>query len=330
MKIWKLILLIAVGLLFPLIGKEGYLTHLAITILIFSILASSLNILMGYTGLVSIAHGAFFGIGAYTSGILVLRHGLPFLAALPIAAAFTGLIALGIGVPSFRTRGVYYIIVTIAFQLIASEIFDSWYAMTGGGLGLRGIPRPGEIAIPGIGLLSFKSKFGYYYLVFTFTLLIHLGIRRIIHSPLGVSLMAIRDNETKALMSGLNPLSYKTFIFVLASALAGLAGSLYAHFLEFAHPDLFSFFVSVDLFLMVMLGGAGTFFGPPFGVFILEMIREFLHEFVALRLFLYGLLLILIIIFLPDGLLKPLSQLGHRLRSKIFSAKEGSGDFTGN
>lgn len=308
---WKLTLFIILGVIFPFIGKEGYLTHMAISILVFSILASSLNLLMGYTGLVSISHGAFFGIGAYTSGILTMRLGVPFLAALAIATVFTGLIALGIGLPSFRTRGIYYVIVTIAFQLIVSEIFDGWYAMTGGGLGLRGIPRP-EISLPLLGVLSIKTKVGYYYLALAFTLLIHWGVARLIKSPVGISLMAIRDNETKALMMGLNPLFYKIFVFVLASGLAGLAGSLYVHYLEFAHPELFSFSVSVDLFLMVMLGGAGTFFGPPLGVFILEMIREFLHEFVALRLFLYGVLLVAIIIFLPEGLWKPLVSLGQR------------------
>ena len=310
---WKWLLFLVVGIIFPFIGKEGYLTHLAIAMLIFSILSSSLNLLMGYTGLVSIAHGAFFGIGAYTSATLMMRAGFPFLAALVVATAFTGLIALAIGIPSFRTKGIYYVIVTIAFQLIVSEIFDGWYAMTGGGLGLRGIPKPGQISLPLLGALSFKSKVSYYYLAFFFTLLIHWGIARLIKSPVGISLMAIRDNETKALMMGLNPLFYKIFVFVLASGLAGLAGGLYVHYLEFAHPDLFSFFVSVDIFLMVMLGGAGTFFGPPFGVFVLEMIREFLHEFVALRLFIYGVLLVVIIIFLPEGLLKPLTLLVKRI-----------------
>ncbi|OGP51810.1 MAG: hypothetical protein A3K30_01110 [Deltaproteobacteria bacterium RBG_13_51_10] len=310
---WKWVLFILLGIIFPFIGQEGYITHLGITILIFSILASSLNLLMGYTGLVSMAHGAFFGIGAYTSAILMMRGGFPFLAALVLATAFTGLIALGLSLPSFRTKGIYYVIVTIAFQLIVSEIFDGWYAMTGGGLGLRGIPKPGQISLPLLGALSFKSKLGYYYLAFFFTLLVHLGIGRLLKSPVGISLMAIRDNETKALMMGLSPLFYKIFAFVLASALAGMAGGLYAHYLEFAHPDLFSFFVSVDIFLMVMLGGAGTFFGPPFGVFVLEMIREFLHEFVALRLFIYGVMLVIIIIFLPEGLLKPLTLLVKRV-----------------
>ena len=311
----KLAAFLIVGILFPFIGKEGYLTHLAVTILIFSILASSLNLLMGYTGLVSMAHGAFFGIGAYTSGVLMIRAGFPFLIALALATAFTGLIALGLSIPSFRTKGIYYVIVTIAFQLIVSEIFDGWYSMTGGGLGLRGIPKPGQLTLPIVGTLSFQSKFGYYYLVLIFTVLIHLGIARLIQSPVGISLEAIRDNETKALMMGLNPLLYKIFVFVLASGLAGLAGGLYVHYLEFSHPDLFNFFVSVDLFLMVMLGGAGTFFGPPFGVLVLEMIREVLHEFVALRLFLYGVLLVTFIIFLPEGLLKPLASLFRRFTS---------------
>jgi len=295
--------LVALALLFPLAGGEGYFTHLAITMLIFSILASSLNLLMGYTGLVSIAHGAFFGIGAYSSGILALRLGVPFWIAFPLGTALTGVVAFALAVPSFRTRGIYYIIVTVAFQLIASEIFESWYAMTGGGIGLRGIPRPGRL---------FASKVAYYYLALGVAAVVHYGIVRIIRSPVGISLMAIRDNETKARMMGLNPWRYKTFAFVFASGLAGLAGSLYAHYMEYAHPDLFSFFVSVDLFLTVMLGGAGTVYGPIFGVLVLEGIREVLHEFVALRLLLFGLVLIALIVFVPEGLLRPLLRYARR------------------
>lgn len=310
--ILKAALLLALALAIPLVGGEGYLTHMAISILIFSILASSLNLLMGYTGLVSIAHAAFFGIGAYTSGILAVRHGVPFWIATVIAPMFTGLVALGIGFPSFRTRGIYYIIVTVAFQLIASEIFDNWYVMTGGGLGLRGVPRPEPI--PGIAVWNFNSKVGYYYLVLVVALVSHYAIIRVIRSPLGISLMAIRDNETKAVMMGVNPLAYKTFAFVFASGMAGLAGSLYVHYLEYANPEFFSFFVSVDLFLAVMLGGAGTVWGPLFGVLVLEVLREVLHEFAALRVFLFGLLLIVLIVFLPRGLLPPLARAARRLR----------------
>jgi branched-chain amino acid transport system permease protein len=291
---------LAVAVAVPLVGGEGYVTHLAITLLIFSVLASSLNLLMGYTGLVSIAHAAFFGIGAYTSGALVLRAGFSFWLALPAAAVVTGLIALGIGLPSFRTRGVYYIIVTVAFQLIASEVFDNWYALTGGGLGLRGVPRPAPLALP-LGTLGFGSKVGYYYLVLAFAIVLHGAVVGVVRSPLGVALMALRDNETKARMMGVNPLVYKTFAFVFASTLAGIAGSLYAHYLEYAHGDFFSFAVSVDLFLAVMLGGAGTLWGPAVGVVVLEALREALQEFAAIRLLLFGVLLVVLIAFLPAG-----------------------------
>jgi len=297
-------LLVVAALLLPLLGGEGYVTHLAITMLIFSVLAASLNLLMGYTGLVSIAHAAFFGIGAYASGILAARHGVPFWLALLAAAAVTGLVALGVGIPSFRTRGIYYIIVTVAFQLIATEIFDNWHAMTGGGLGLKGIPRPGPL---------FESKVSYYYLTLAVVLVAHWVIVRLIRSPVGMTLMAIRDNETKARMMGVNPLRHKIFVFVLASTLAGLAGSVYVHYVGYAHPDFFNFFVSVDLFLAVMLGGAGTVYGPIFGVLVLEVLREVLHEFAALRLLLFGLLLIVIIVFVPEGLLAPAGRALRRL-----------------
>jgi len=297
--------LLLAAVLFPLATGEGYFTHLAITMLIFSMLAASLNVLMGYTGLVSMAHGAFFGIGGYTSGILAVRHGVPFWLAVPAAAFMTAVIALAVGVPSFRTRGVYYIIVTVAFQIIASEIFDNWHTMTGGGLGLKGIPRPG-------GTL-WQSKIGYYYLTLVVALTVHAALAGLIRSPIGLSLMAIRDNETKALAMGLSPIRYKIFAFVLAAAVAGVAGSVYVHYVEYAHPDFFNFFVSVDLFLAVMLGGAGTIAGPLFGVFVLGMLREVLHEFVAVRLLLFGILLVALIVFLPQGALRPLVSYARAL-----------------
>jgi branched-chain amino acid transport system permease protein len=303
---------VALLALLPVAGGEGYLTHLAITVLIFSVLASSLNILMGYAGLVSIAHAAFFGIGGYASAILTLRHGVPFWLAIVLAGLVTAVVALAIGVPSFRTRGIYYIIVTVAFQLIMSEVFDNWYSMTGGGLGLRGVPRPGPWPfLPGV---TFDSRVAYYYLVLVVAVLVHLFTARMVRSPVGITLASVRDNETKALMMGVNPLGYKTLAFVVASGIAGVAGSLYVHYMEFAHPDFFTFFVSVDLFLAVILGGAGTVWGPAFGVIVLEAIREVLHEFAALRLLLFGLLLIALITFLPEGVLPPLGRLAARLR----------------
>ena len=302
----------AAAIAFPLVAGEGYVTHLVILMLISSILATSLNVLMGFSGLVSMAHAAFFGIGGYASAILTTRHGLSFWMALPLATLITALVALVIGVPSFRTRGIYYIIVTIAFQLIASELFDNWSSMTGGGLGLKGIPRPGGAI--------FLTRLGYYYLTLTVALGAHLLVVRVLRSPLGRALSAIRDNETKALMMGVSPLRYKLFAFVFASALAGVAGSLYVHYLEFAHPDFFNFAVSVDLFLTVMLGGAGTMYGPLFGVLVLEVIREVLHEFVALRLLLFGLLLIALILFLPEGVLLPLVRQFRRRRPRARAA----------
>ena len=300
--------LVLTGLvLLPLVTGDGYVTHLVILMLISSVLAASLNLLMGFTGLVSIAHAAFFGVGGYASAILTVRHGLSFWLALPLAMTITALIALAIGLPSFRTRGIYYIIVTVAFQLIASEVFDNWSSMTGGGLGMKGVPRPAGAV--------FGTRVGYYYLTLGLVLAAHLLIVRVLRSPVGRALTAIRDNETKALMMGVSPLRYQLFAFTFASALAGLAGSLYVHYLEFAHPDFFNFAVSVDLFLTVMLGGAGTIYGPFIGVVVLEVIREVLHEFVAFRLLLFGLLLITLVLFMPEGVIAPLVRQRGRLRA---------------
>lgn len=302
---------VAIAVALPLVFGDGYITHVAISVLIFVMLASSLNLLMGYAGLVSIAHAAFFGIGGYASAILTIRHGVPFWAALALAPLCTAVVALAIGLPSFRTRGIYYIIVTVAFQLIASEVFDNWYSMTGGGLGLRGVPRPGPLPLlPGV---SFESEAAYYYLVLIVAVVVQAFIIGVVRSPLGITLMAVRDNETKSLMMGVNPLGPKTLAFVLASAIAGLAGSLYVHYLQYANPEFFTFAVSIDIFLAVILGGVGTLWGPAFGVIVLEVIREVLRETVALRLLLFGVLLVVLIVCLPQGLLPPLGRLARRL-----------------
>jgi branched-chain amino acid transport system permease protein len=304
----------AVGLLaLPRLTGEGYLLHLAVETLLFVMLASSLNLLMGFAGLVSIAHAAFFGIGGYAAGILALKHGVPMWIALGLAPLVTAAVALAVGLPSFRTRGIYYIIVTVAFQLIASEVFDNWYAMTGGGLGLRGVPRPPPLPfLPGV---SFGRSVPFYYLVLLVAAAVQALLVGIVRSPLGVTLMAVRDNETKARMMGVNPLGPKTLAFALAAAIAGLAGGLYVSYLEYANPEFFTFGVSIDLFLAVILGGVGTLWGPAFGVVVLEVVRELLRETVALRLLLFGALLVVLIVFVPEGLLPSLGRLVRRRRS---------------
>jgi branched-chain amino acid transport system permease protein len=303
-----------VAIAFPLIAGEGYLTHIVINALIFSMLASSLNLMLGYAGLVSIAHAAFFGIGAYAAALLTVRGGVPFGVALGGAAVVAAVVALAIGIPSFRTRGIYYIIVTVAFQLIVSEAFDNWDTVTGGGLGLKGIPRPS--ALPFLPHATFETKAAYYYVVLLVSVAVHFLLVRLVRSPIGRALIALRDNETKAAMMGIDGVWYKTLALAVGAGIAGLAGGLYVHYLGFAHPEFFTFAVSVDIFLSVILGGAGTMYGPIFGVVVLEVMRETLHGFVALRLLLFGVLLIVIIVFLPRGLLPPVIAAAKRLMTR--------------
>jgi branched-chain amino acid transport system permease protein len=188
--------------------------------------------------------------------------------------------------------------------MIVSEVFDNWYSMTQGGLGLRGIPRPSAL---------FQSRVSYYYLVLGIALVAHGLLARTIRSPFGRALMAIRDNETRAQMMGLNVRHYKTLAFALSAGVAGLAGSLYAHYMEYANPEFFNFAVSVDVYLMVILGGAGTIAGPIVGVLFVEILREVLHGLVALRLVLFGVMLIALITFLPGGIVRTLMAGTRRL-----------------
>lgn len=293
--------LLAVLFTLPFYVPNDYFLHLAIIISIYAIAASALNIMMGYLGLLPLCVAAFMGVGAYTSANLTMRFNVPYPLAMLAAALLAGVVALLLAIPSFRTRGIYYIIVTIGFQIIVTEVYQNLTDITGGSIGIRNIPKPS------IGPLTFTSKIEIYYLILVITLAIHAVLFILLKTEFGRSLQSIRENESKAVMMGLNSYTHKLFAFSFSMALSAIAGSLYAHYLSHVSSDNFTLLNSIDYFLMVTIGGPGTLYGPIVGAVFWTFVMEALHAFRGLKELIYGILLVAIILGMPRGVVSLLS-----------------------
>ena len=275
-----------------------YHQHIVIMAGIFAILALSLNLLLGYTGQLSLGHAGFFGIGAYTAALLALDWGWPFWLTLPAAALTAGLAGLAIGGVALKVRGAYFVLVTISFAGVVSLVSINWMELTNGPLGLPGVPAP---ELP---WLSFRTKRAYYYLVLAATALAYLVCRRVVRSRLGRACLALRENEALAESVGIDPTRTLVAAAVLSAALAGVAGGLYAHYTRFVSPEVFLFSYTVTMVIMVVAGGKGTLAGPVVGAVLFTALPEALREVMAWQwqMLAYGLLLIALVFFLPRGI----------------------------
>ena len=291
--------LAAVALLaLPFWLTSAYHLHVVIMAGIFTVLALSLNLLLGYTGQLSLGHAAFFGIGAYTSALLALRLQWPFWLGLPAGAALAGLSGWAIGRLALRVRGAYFVLVTISFAGVISLVSVNWMELTNGPLGLPGVPAP-ELAG-----LSFRTKSAYYYLILAAAGGSYLLCARLVHSRLGRAFLALRENESLGESVGVDPTRTLVLAAVVSAAMAGVAGSLYAHYTRFVSPEVFLFSYTVTMVIMVVAGGKGTLAGPVVGAVLFTVLPEALREAMAWQwqMFAYGILLVLLVFFLPRGI----------------------------
>jgi ABC-type branched-subunit amino acid transport system ATPase component/ABC-type branched-subunit amino acid transport system permease subunit len=277
---------------------NAYHLHVAIMAGIFTILALSLNLLLGYTGQLSLGHAAFFGIGAYTSALLALRLEWPFWVGLPAAALAAGLAGWAIGRLALKVRGAYFVLVTISFAGVISLVSVNWMELTNGPLGLPGVPAP---SLAGV---SFRTKSAYYYLVLVAAASAYLLCRRLVRSRLGRAFLALRENEPLAESVGIDPTRTLVLAAVVSAAMAGVAGSLYAHYTRFVSPEVFLFSYTVTMVIMVVAGGKGTLAGPVVGAVLFTVLPEALREAVAWQwqMLAYGIVLVLLVFFLPRGI----------------------------
>lgn len=289
------VLLSALALALPVITDDAYFIQVASAMGISVILALGLSLLYGYTGQMSFAHAGLFGIGAYTSVILTTTLGAPFLVGLLSGILMPGIIACVTGIPTLRLRGHYLAIATLALQLAIVQFFIQASGLTGGTVGIFGIERPALFGI------SFKTNAAYYELIAIAAVGAYLLGQRIVNSRFGRALMAIREDEVAASVLGINPAFYKVAVFTLSAMYAGLAGSLFAYQILFISPVSFGIEGSISALTMVVIGGVGSNVGAVIGAALVTLIRQVLFSFGDLEFLVYGVWLMLVIVFFPGG-----------------------------
>ena len=306
----------------PLWLRDQYFLHVTITTAIFIIAAMSLNLLLGYTGQLSLGHVAFFGIGAYASalttlgfnvelpgGLSIVHTPWPAVAGFVIGVIVAGLSGYVIGKLSFKVRGAYFVIVTISFAEVTRLVALNWVELTQGPLALTNIP-PYTLWIPGIGEYEFWNKTAYYYLVAVIGLLAYVIIKRLVNSRIGRAMVALKENESLASSVGIDVTRYLVLAAVVSAAMAGAAGSLYAHYVKIIDPDIFLFIYTVTMVIMVITGGKGTLAGPIVGGVIFGFMPVIVRSFAApaVQWILYVALMIAIVFFLPQGIVPAIER----------------------
>lgn len=310
---WFYVLLLILALSLPLLITNRYHFQIVIMGCLFSIATLSMNLILGYTGQASLAHAGFFGIGAYGVALL-MKGGLSFWVALPLSALFAAGIGFLIGLPTLRSRGSYFAISTMCFGVIISIVAGNWIDFTGGYNGIVGIALPTPIHLPLIGSVGFQTQAAQYYLVLAFLLLTLLIMHRLVHSLLGLSFMAIRNNEVLAGSIGINTFAGKILSFVVANFFAGLAGGIYASLMGTISPSTASLDLTFNWLIFLLLGGAATLAGPIIGAFVIPVIMEYLQFLAEYRLIIFGALLIVVIIYFPRGVMGAVSNVQQKAR----------------
>jgi branched-chain amino acid transport system permease protein len=288
----------------PLLFSEYWIAQLTF-ILIYAIVGLGLMVLAGFTGLFSIGHAAFLGVGAYTQAVLTAQ-GVPFVVALAAAAGLSAAVGLVVGLPALRVKGIYLGIATLSFGFIVEEVFARWESVTGGNAGMS----VGTVKLFGYDI---GSGNGFYFLCLALTVVCTLAILNVLRSPTGRAFVAIRDSEISAQSMGIHLAYYKTLSFSLSAALAGIGGALYAHQIRFLSPDQFNIIQSIDLLLMVVIGGLGSVHGAFLGAIFLiglpqgiSAVKDYLPDAIGqapgLKSVVYGTVLIGFVLFEPLGI----------------------------
>ena len=302
----------------PWLLPNQYLVHMGVLAGLHVILAVGLNLVMGYAGQVSLGHAGFYGLGAYVSAVLSVRYGLsPWLGA-PVAAAATGALAYVVGIPTLRLKSYYLGMATLGIGLVLQLAFVQLHAITGGSSGLAGI-LPWDL-----GRLHLVTATHHYWLVWAAAALALWLARNLVNSRVGRVLRALGESEAAAEAMGVDTAAEKRRVFVLSAVYASLAGSLYAHYITVISPEIYSFLFSVVLVLMVAVGGIGLYWGAVVGAVLLTILPEALRKFGDWEVPLYGLVMIVVMLFLPRGIAGLLAR-GHGAReTRTADRAEGS------
>ena len=318
-----------------------YVLHILVVTGIFIVAAMSLNLLLGYTGQLSLGHVAFFGIGAYASALVSLGFSVQLAPGVAVALApkpvwcgmlaaivVSGAFGWFIGKISFRVRGAYFVIVSISFAEVMRLVAVNWVELTQGPMALNNIP-PLTLWLPGVGEHVFWKKPANYWLILSVAVVSYVLVRRLVHSRAGRAMIALRENEPLATSVGIDVTRYLVLTTVCSAAMAGAAGALYAHYIRIVDPDVFLFIYTVTMVIMVITGGKGTLAGPIVGGLIFGLLPETLRAFAIppeAQWIVYGVLMILVLYFLPAGIVPAVRQWWQRrARSRCGSGKHMTG-----
>jgi len=315
----------------PLWLRDPYLLNALITTGIFIIGAMSLNLLLGFTGQLSLGHVAFFGIGAYVSSLTALGFDVglfgdvhvvhtpwPPIVGFVLAIIVAGCCGYLVGRLSFRVRGAYFVIVTISFAEVVRLVALNWVELTQGPLALNNIPSI-AIGLPGMGDLVLRTKLQNYYLVLVVAVIAYVLIARLVHSHYGRAMRGLMENETLAVAVGIDVTRTLTLAAVISAGIAGAAGSLYAHYIRIIDPDIFAFINTVTMVIMVVSGGKGSLAGPVVGGVIFGLLPVVLRPIMPpeAQWISYGCVLILILFVLPRGIVPSLAERLMQVRARI-------------
>lgn len=298
--------------LIPLFIKGPYQLHILIMAGIAVILASSLRLVVT-SGLLSLAHGGMMAVGAYTSALLIMKLGLSSWAALVLAGLAAGAIALLVGYPFVRIKGVYFALVTVFLAEVIRLITEQWRSLTGGSMGIINIPRPDPIVIPGLLNMDFASKVDFYYFMLVLVLLILSILYAIERSRTSLTWFSIAQADFLAESVGVNTARFQVLAFTIGCFFAGITGAFYSQYVAAITPGAFGFFWSIYIVIFMIVGGMGSFSGPIIGALILTFIPESARVLKEFQPYVFAGALMLIIFFLPEGIV----SLPQRLRKLV-------------
>jgi branched-chain amino acid transport system permease protein len=296
---WGALAVVLIALMLAPLGLPPFAMTLLTEAVILGLFAMSLDLMVGYTRLVSFGHAAAYGLGAYTSGYLLLHTSLSLPVAVFSAAAFSGVVAIGVAWVCTLATGVSFSMLTLAFAQLLYAIAFKWQSVTGGSDGLAGIPRrPGPFGFTGL-----LDKTGFYFFALACLVFGFLFCRSLVRSPFGAVLRGIRENEAKTRALGYNTRAYKIGVVALSYALGGLAGALYAPFAGFANTELLFWLLSGQVLIMVIVGGSGTLIGPILGAAFFMLVEHQLSSYTEAWALIFGLIFIAFVMLAPQGIL---------------------------
>jgi branched-chain amino acid transport system permease protein len=310
------ILLFLVVFLIPIFVKEEYFLHILIIAGFFYMLVVGLNLMVGYLGQLSLGHTAFLGIGAYTSALLQLKLNAPFWVSFLATILISSAVSLLLGIVILRLRGPYFVIVTLCFSEMLLILANNGVVLTNGPMGLPGVAPP-IIYIPFLGAYEFEGKDPYYYMMIILVIFMTYTVHRLVNSSTGRACIALRENENLAESVGISAFRFGMIVFVTASVFAGIAGSFYAHYVSYINPEIFGFTYMVTMLVMLVTGGKGTITGPLVGCILFTILPEILRGAEKYRMPVFGIILIIVAIFFPQGLKGLMDKIVIYIKGKL-------------